>query len=275
MFPHKCKIDKTILKTLLHLGFDWKHTNYPIKDTFDVEDSINSMQFELSGIVFDRQFIDSHTGPEGMYDKIVCHELTQTELLNIAYDLQNDKLVELSKKYPSSDNLDEIRAILNRAGPYAVTLMQHLDSLVLREAAGRGYLETVKLCLDYKADIHSMNNEALCHASHGGHDTVVKYLLDNGADIHANNEQPLRYALFEPQRTFSTAKLLVSRGSDIDLVIEFAERKLQNNQKGEERTAILLKNCQELKASLAQNEINQFNKSHTKKCQTNPAFTQG
>ena len=53
---------------------------------------------------------------------------------------------------------------------------------------------TFQLLLEEGADIHALNDRALCWASRKGHLDVVKYLVEKGADIHANND----YALGPP-----------------------------------------------------------------------------
>jgi hypothetical protein len=59
------------------------------------------------------------------------------------------------------------------------------DDNALRYAAENGHIETVKLLLDRKADIHAMDDYALRYAAHNGHTETVKLLLDRGANIHA------------------------------------------------------------------------------------------
>ena len=44
------------------------------------------------------------------------------------------------------------------------------------------------------ADVHALDDAALCFAAEGGHTEIVKLLLENGADVHAKGDLALRWA---------------------------------------------------------------------------------
>jgi ankyrin repeat protein len=55
-------------------------------------------------------------------------------------------------------------------------------------------IDIVELLLNRDADIHALDDDALCVASEKGHLNVVELLLDNDADMHANDDYSLRRA---------------------------------------------------------------------------------
>ena len=66
----------------------------------------------------------------------------------------------------------------------------------LRLASKYGHLDVVKYLVEQGANIHALNDAALMLASKYGHLDVVKYLVEQGVDIHALGDSALRWASY-------------------------------------------------------------------------------
>ncbi|KAF8922946.1 hypothetical protein BGZ58_003556, partial [Dissophora ornata] len=64
----------------------------------------------------------------------------------------------------------------------------------LRYAVRGNDLEMVKLLMDYEADVHAFNEEAIVVAAHKGHVEILKLLIQAGADVETKAGAPLRQA---------------------------------------------------------------------------------
>jgi len=71
----------------------------------------------------------------------------------------------------------------------------------------------IKYLLDIGADVHTKDDEALCHASEYGYIKIVKLLLDAGADVHAQKDYALRWASYWGYTKI--VKLLLDAGADV------------------------------------------------------------
>lgn len=64
----------------------------------------------------------------------------------------------------------------------------------LRYAVRGNDIEMVRLLMDYEADIHAFNEEAVLVAAQKGHVEILKLLIQAGADIETKAGAPLRQA---------------------------------------------------------------------------------
>ncbi|KAG0000411.1 hypothetical protein BGZ79_005957 [Entomortierella chlamydospora] len=64
----------------------------------------------------------------------------------------------------------------------------------LRYAVRGNDVEMVKLLIDYEADVHAFNEEAIMVAAHKGHVEILKLLIQAGADFETKAGAPLRQA---------------------------------------------------------------------------------
>ncbi|KAJ3300674.1 hypothetical protein HK104_008608 [Borealophlyctis nickersoniae] len=81
----------------------------------------------------------------------------------------------------------------------------------LCSAASYGLLEVVDLLLDYGADVHARDEQALRYAASEGHLDVVRLLLEEGADVHACADAALQLA--KSKRHGEVVRLLREHGA--------------------------------------------------------------
>lgn len=91
---------------------------------------------------------------------------------------------------------------------------------LLQKASAMGFVEIVKILIQYKVDIHEQNDEALRKACKNGHIEVVKILLENGAIIDTEErglnvieDHALQLAAY--YNHYEIVKLLLEKGADI------------------------------------------------------------
>lgn len=87
----------------------------------------------------------------------------------------------------------------NRLNDLKFFMKNYIDDIpvewnALQWASHYGYIDIVKLFLDYGFDIHQHNDTALCWAVDAGHLEVTRVLLEKGAIINTANNYPLRSA---------------------------------------------------------------------------------
>ena len=69
--------------------------------------------------------------------------------------------------------------------------INYWDSYALRHAAEHGYLEIVRLLLDYNANPTAMNSEAVQLAAQNGHKDIVQLLVEKGARYQNHQDYEL------------------------------------------------------------------------------------
>ncbi len=79
-------------------------------------------------------------------------------------------------------------------------------------AAEAGRTADVEAALKSGADVHALDDLALCEATEHGHTETVKALLAGGADVHALGEEALRIAAEHGDA--ATVKVLLEAGAD-------------------------------------------------------------
>lgn len=80
-------------------------------------------------------------------------------------------------------------------------------------AVNHGGCDVMQLLLNYGADVHFNNDEALYMASENGNIDMVQLLLKYGADVHACEDRALRVACDNSDP--GIAKLLLEHGADV------------------------------------------------------------
>lgn len=100
-----------------------------------------------------------------------------------------------------------------------VRFTRHMNFLLYR-AATLGHLGVVKYLVEQGANIHALDDDALCYASKNGHFDIVKYLVEHGANIHAGDDGALRWA--SRNGYFDIVKYLVEHGADIHAWFDYA-----------------------------------------------------
>ena len=125
------------------------------------------------------------------------------------------KILELLLKNGANPNDKYISMDSFPEGPH--------DPLILH-AARYGYLEKVKMLIDYGAKVDAKDEElttALQAAVCRGQLDVAKFLLDNGADVNSKNiygNSPLILACISYMDTIEMIELLLNAGADINTI---------------------------------------------------------
>ena len=86
-------------------------------------------------------------------------------------------------------------------------------NVAFRNSVYEGHIPVARLLLDSGAEVHAMEDHALCVACQGGRLNTVALLLDHGADVHARQNKPLRSAAKHGH--LETVRLLLNRGADL------------------------------------------------------------
>jgi len=97
----------------------------------------------------------------------------------------------------------------------------------LMKASANGNTETVRLLLDYKANVNDRYNAPLILASRYGNIEIVKMLLDNNAIVNITNKEfstPLMWASRNGETKI--VKLLLDRGAGINSIDKHGETPL-------------------------------------------------
>jgi ankyrin repeat protein len=95
-----------------------------------------------------------------------------------------DELIDDMINHFSVEEINEMPDII--ASKFILKIINGIDiNKVFLHAVKIGYLETIKILINLKADIY-FNDKAIILASLNGHLEIVKLLIDNGADIHVN-----------------------------------------------------------------------------------------
>lgn len=75
--------------------------------------------------------------------------------------------------------------------------------------------EILELLISHGADIHCMEDEAICRAAAAQRPDLIQWLVDHGADVHAQKEMPITNALCFMKDSEETVRLLIKLGTDI------------------------------------------------------------
>jgi ankyrin repeat protein len=90
----------------------------------------------------------------------------------------------------------------------------------LQAAASGGHEKIVQLCLDYGADVNTVNGQdgtAFLAAAAGGHEKILQLLLEHGADVNISGDYyytALHAAV--SQNHESIARILLEHGADVN-----------------------------------------------------------
>ena len=80
-------------------------------------------------------------------------------------------------------------------------------------AARSGFVKTLLVAIEFKADIRANDDYALRVAAENGHDAVVEILLGHGANPQARENEALRHAI--ENNRFGMVRLLIQHGASI------------------------------------------------------------
>ena len=92
-------------------------------------------------------------------------------------------------------------------------------------ASRNGHTNTVQLLIDYGADIAAMDNWAVGVASDRGHMDTVRLLIENGADVTGDDNYAVRNAI--QNGNIEIVELLLENGARLSLI---SCRKVSNDQ---------------------------------------------
>ncbi|KAG0300225.1 hypothetical protein BGZ98_009352 [Dissophora globulifera] len=160
-------------------------------DWFLREAAKSGHQDIISVLLQQHDYVPSDSGLnkafEGAYEQSFC------STVKALFDYAEAKGASLEKDSNSSHTVEPCMRRAKRVKAGGLDIQKDADK-ALRYAVRGNDLEMVKLLLEYQADVHAFNEEAIVVAAQKGHIEVLKLLIQAGADIETKAGAPLRRA---------------------------------------------------------------------------------
>lgn len=129
----------------------------------------------------------------------------QKNNMQFPVNLTNTNKLYFMKKACFENNVDQFLMFANDID------LTTEDNILFRIALERGFIDIIKLLIEFNVDYTFDNNYAIKRSVR--YAEILKYFIDLGANISIDNDLPLRYAIFLDQ--LESIKLLVENGADM------------------------------------------------------------
>ncbi|KAF9138085.1 hypothetical protein BG015_002521, partial [Linnemannia schmuckeri] len=160
-------------------------------DWFLREAAKNGRQSVVATLLAQKDYIPSESGLNKAFEAAYEQSSCDTVKALLDYAEARGALLEQGSTQFHSVVPSTRRARRVLAG--GLSIQKDADK-ALRYAVRGNDIEMVKLLMDYEADVHAFNEEAVLVAAQKGHVEILKLLIQAGADIETKAGAPLRQA---------------------------------------------------------------------------------
>ncbi|KAF9949281.1 hypothetical protein BGZ65_007446, partial [Modicella reniformis] len=160
-------------------------------DWFLREAAKNDHQDVVSVLLKQQDYVPSENGLTKAFE--AAYEQSYVDTVKALLDYAEARGAQIES---SSSTLQSVVPSIRRARRVmagGLHIQKDADK-ALRYAVRGNDLEMVKLLMDYDADVHAFDEEAILVAAHKGHVEILKLLIRAGADIETKAGAPLRQA---------------------------------------------------------------------------------
>ncbi|KAF9205732.1 hypothetical protein BGZ49_003573 [Haplosporangium sp. Z 27] len=165
----------------LHFRSDW----------FLREAAKNGRQAVVTLLLQQPDYVPSESGLNKAFE--AAYEQSHCSTVKALFDYAEAKGEKLEQGSTSFQSVVPSTKRAKRILAAGLSIQKDADK-ALRYAVRGNDVEIVKLLIDYEADVHAFNEEAIMVAAHKGHVEILKLLIQAGADFETKAGAPLRQA---------------------------------------------------------------------------------